>query len=197
MRLSIPLILASRSPRRKQLLAVFGIPFDVVSAEVQEEELPGESPGAMVRRLASLKAKAVSESYPNSLILGADTTVLIDGQTLGKPVTAAAAASMLRQLSGSTHRVLTAIALVHLESSRFSTAVETTEVEFDHLSEREIGSYIDTGSPFDKAGAYGIQDDRGALFIKGINGDYYTVMGLPLHRLYRLLITDFSDLFSE
>ena len=197
MYLTTPFILASRSPRRKKLLALLEIPFEVAAAEVREQRLPGESPRGMVSRLALKKACTIAKENPSSMVLGADTIVVVDDSILGKPATVEEAASMLSLLSGRTHTVMTAVAVVIAGASRTSVAVESTDVTFALLSETEIDSYIRTSSPFDKAGAYGIQDDRGALFISGIKGDFYNVMGLPIHRLYNLLRSDFADLISE
>jgi len=194
--LSVPLILASGSPRRHQLLATLGIPFEIRKAEIVEEILHDESASEMVLRLAVEKASAVAVSSSDCLVVGADTTVLLDHTTLGKPADSQGACRMLRQLSGRSHTVLTGIAIIHQATNRISTAVESTTVTFDSLSEEEIQDYVQSGSPLDKAGSYGIQDDRGALFVTGIQGDFFNVMGLPLHRLYRLLKDNFSDLLA-
>lgn len=196
MNLSVPLILASGSPRRQHLLTTLGIPFQIQKAEIEELVTDNEAPSDMVIRLAIEKASVVAASRPACLVLGADTTVLLDGDMLGKPADSQSARHMLRQLSGRSHTVLTGIALIHRETERISSAVEATKVAFDTLSDEEIQDYVRSGSPLDKAGSYGIQDDRGALFVTGIQGDFYNVMGLPLHRLYRLLKDNFSDLFA-
>ncbi len=195
--LSVPLILASGSPRRHHLLSTLDIPFETQRAEIVEQAADGETPSEMVVRLAREKARFVAASRPSCLVLGADTTVLLDDETLGKPDGPESAYRMLNKLSARSHTVLTGIALVHDATERISTAVESTTVSFDTLSDEEIQDYVQSGSPLDKAGAYGIQDDRGALFVTGIQGDFYNVMGLPLHRLYRLLKDDFSDLFAH
>ncbi|GMQ80844.1 MAG: Maf family protein [Rhodothermia bacterium] len=194
MKLKIPLILASGSPRRKQILEALHIPFDVQMANIEEAHLPGEHPAEMVVRLAQMKAQAVSSMRKSALVLAADTTVQLDEELLGKPADKADSIQMLQRLSGRSHTVLTGIALLHNESMRASTAFESTLVTFDDIGEDEIVDYVDTGTTLDKAGSYGIQDDRGALFISRIEGDFFNVMGLPLNRLYRLLKTDFGDL---
>lgn len=166
-------------------------------ADIDETELKGESPSDMVKRLALKKARAVAPKHPDSLVLGSDTTVVLEGAILGKPATEAEAASMLHRLSGRTHRVMTSIALVHAATDRFIVDVEVTEVTFDELTDPQVNRYVEGGSPMDKAGAYGIQDDQGAFFVRRIDGDYYTVMGLPLNRLSRIARTHFPDLVSD
>lgn len=153
-------------------------------------------PKELVGHLAVKKASSVAERKTSALILGADTLVVSRGLIFGKPLGDFEAADMLRQLSGTTHVVHTGIALIHTESERTVTAVESTEVTFGRLSETEIINYVKTGAPLDKAGAYGIQDDLGALFIERIHGDYYNVVGLPLRRLYTLLKQHFDDLIT-
>ena len=189
--------MASGSPRRKHLLSTFGFSYEAESADIVEERFANESAHAMVERLALEKAMFVSNRYPNALILGADTAVVLGEDILGKPPNPEAAKQMLYRLSGETHSVLTGIALIHPSTSRARSAVESTDVTIDHLSDREIEDYVGTGSTMDKAGGYGIQDDRGALFVSRIDGDFYNVMGLPLHRLYQLLKLEFSDLISR
>lgn len=194
MRLSLPFVLASRSPRRKHLLEQIGLTFTIEVSESPEEIRPGTPPSEIVRNLAHEKAAIVARNHPDALTLGADTIVVLDDQVLGKPATEEEAYDMLRALSGRTHTVYTGIALLHPATARAHTAFEATRVTFADLSEDEIWAYVATGSPMDKAGAYGIQDDLGALFISRIDGDYYTVVGLPLHRLYRTLNEHFPDL---
>lgn len=156
--------------------------------------MPGETPDAFVRRLASEKAREISGSYEDALVLGADTVVVLDGAILGKPEDTDDARAMLARLSGRTHVVYTGMAIEHGHTRRSVSHVSRTHVRMDVLSSEEIADYVAGGSPMDKAGAYGIQDDRGALFVTGIEGDYYTVMGLPLNALYRILRRDFADL---
>jgi septum formation protein len=194
MRLNTDFILASSSPRRKKLLELIGLPFTVQPSPV-EETIPLQAvPDRIVRSLAKEKAEAVASRYPWALTLGADTIVVLDGEILGKPDNPEQAEEMLRRLSDATHTVFTGIALVHPDSGRSVTAHEETRVTFGPMEDAEIVSYVASGAPLDKAGAYGIQDDRGALYIARIDGDYYNVVGLPLHRLYRLIRSDFADL---
>ena len=185
----IMLVLASASPRRRELLAQAGFTFQVRPAHIAEDPRPGEDPIAYVVRLAREKAQAVyreltvepgasASAALNSLaVLGADTTVTIDDQILAKPLDADDAARMLRLLSGRTHRVLTGVALVTAEAAE--VAVEATAVRFLSLADEEIAAYIATGEPTDKAGAYAIQG-RAARWIPRIEGCYFNVVGLPL-----------------
>ncbi len=196
------LVLASASPRRRELLAQVGYQFEVVPAHIPEDPLPGEDPVVYVTRLAREKAEAVFRqlssvnTLPENLVppprpdiqplavLGADTTVTLDNTILGKPEDAADAARILRLLSGRTHRVITGVALVTQE--RVEVAAEVTAVRFLTLSDEEIAEYISTGEPMDKAGAYGIQG-RAARWIPRIEGCYFNVMGLPLALVCSLL----------
>jgi septum formation protein len=192
----IMLVLASASPRRRELLAQIGYRFEVHPAQIPEDPLPGEDPIAYVTRLAREKARAVfcnltaagsklEESGKSSLVvLGADTTVTLDDAILGKPEDAADAARMLRLLSGRTHRVITGVSVV--SSKRADVAAEATAVRFLALSEEEIASYVTTGEPMDKAGAYAIQG-YAARWIPRIEGCYFNVVGLPLALVCSLL----------
>ena len=181
------LVLASASPRRRELLTQAGFAFEVRPAHIPEDPLPGEDPIAYVVRLARQKAEKVYRDFgqpesgdtaPDAItVLGADTTVTLDGQILGKPEDPADAARMLRMLSGRTHRVITGVAIVNAQ--RTEVAAEVTAVQFLTLSDEEIAAYIATGEPMDKAGAYAIQG-RAARWIPRITGDYFNVVGLPL-----------------
>lgn len=197
MNLSIPFVLASSSPRRQSLLSKVGFSFSCIPADLDEIQVENESAEVMVERLAIDKAQFIAQNHRNSLVLGSDTSVELGGEILGKPNSTDEAKHMLRRLSGQTHSVFTGIALVHLASARVISHVEQTKVTFATLSDKEIEDYVNTGSPMDKAGAYGIQDDQGAFFVQGISGDFYTVMGLPLHQLYVLLRTQFADLIED
>lgn len=197
MRLSAPFILASGSPRRKHLLEQLGVDFEVAVSDVSEELSEFTEPGSAAEVLAQRKADQVAAGRPDALTLGADTIVVLGGEMLGKPADEHEAAAMLRRLSGRTHTVITGIALVHPESSRVVTAREATRVTFGEMDDLEIESYVASGSPMDKAGSYGIQDDRGALFVERIDGDFYNVVGLPLRRLYCVLRTYYSDLLAS
>lgn len=179
--------LASGSPRRRELLAQIGVRFAVVTADTDEDCLPGEHPGDYVLRLALEKARAVRAALPRTdhrPVLGADTAVVIGEQILGKPEDQEQALAMMRLLSGRTHRVLTAVALVGPDGER--TDLSETRVTFRTLDEEEVLRYWRSGEPRDKAGGYGIQG-LGALFVSGLNGSYSGVMGLPLFETGRLL----------
>ena len=181
------LILASASPRRRELLSRLGLEFAVLAAQADETLLPSLSPREQVIRLSAIKAQAVREaleSRPGQVIVSADTVVVLDNAILGKPKDTAQAAEMLRALSGRTHLVLTGVTVLTEDGPR--QLCEETQVFFRPLRETEITAYIRTGEPMDKAGAYGIQG-YGALFVEKLIGDYYNVMGLPLCALGRLL----------
>jgi len=180
-----PLILASSSPRRKEILAAVGWPFEAHTAGVDETRLAGEGPEAFVSRLARAKADAVAQSRLFGLVLGADTTVLVDGEILEKPRDAEDARRMLRNLSGRWHEVLTGVALVRAETGQALTGLERTRVRFAETSDEEIEWHVRTGDVLDKAGAYAIQG-RAALFIEAIDGDYWNVVGLPVRLVYEL-----------
>jgi septum formation protein len=180
----VEIILASASPRRRELLGQLGLSFTVDPAHVDERVAEPLAPAALVEHLAAIKAAAVAERYPDHLVIGADTIVVIDGEVLGKPVDRAHAMAMLRRLQGREHQVFTGIAL--RQGERSIVAHEETVVRFRPLSDGEIERYVDSGDPMDKAGAYGIQGRAGAM-IEGIRGDYFNVVGLPLCRLVQLL----------
>jgi septum formation protein len=177
------LVLASQSPRRSEILRLAGIPFTVRVADVDESVLPGENPSVYVRRLAEAKARAVAAA-PGETVLGADTTVVIDGEILAKPADPADAQRMLALLSGRRHEVLTGICL--LRSAEAECDCATTAVVFAPLSEREIADYVASGEPMDKAGAYAIQG-LASKFVERIEGDYFNVMGLPVALVYQRL----------
>jgi septum formation protein len=178
------LILASASPRRRELLTQAGIPFTVQPADIDETHRPGESPIAFTQRLAREKAEAVFATHPTATVLGADTIVVCDQQILGKPADKKDATRMLRLLSGRDHQVITGIALVS-QSGTQTRAVSTT-VTMKPISEEEIAAYIATGEPMDKAGAYAIQSGA-AAFIPQIDGDYTNVVGLPVKLVQQML----------
>jgi len=186
------LVLASRSPRRLTLLRQIGLAPEVISCDISEEFDPARSPSENARSLALEKARTVAHSLPNALVLGADTIVLLDGAMLGKPSSRADAIRMLEALSGRTHTVLTGFALVDRPSDRWVADVEATQVTFRPIGQREIQEYVDNGSPMDKAGAYGIQDDYGAVFVSRIEGCFYNVVGLPLSKVYSTML-DFQS----
>ena len=180
-----PLILASASPRRKEILTAVGWPFETHAAGVDETRLAGEGPEAFVSRLARAKAETVAQGRLFGLVLGADTTVLVDGEILEKPRDAEDARRMLRNLSGRWHEVLTGVALVRAETGQALTGLERTRVRFAETSDEEIDWHVRTGDVLDKAGAYAIQG-RAALFIEAIDGDYWNVVGLPVRLVYEL-----------
>ena len=177
-------ILASQSPRRRELLTLVGIAHEVRPADIDEAYLAGEHPKAHAERLACEKAAVVARDMPEALVIGSDTIVVVDGDVLGKPRDAAHAAEMLSRLSGRTHTVMTAIAVQLRGVVR--SAVEEVEVTFHPLSAEQISEYIATREPMDKAGAYGIQG-FGATIVSRVDGDYFAVMGLPLQKLVRLM----------
>ncbi|MEO6052143.1 MAG: Maf family protein [Pyrinomonadaceae bacterium] len=179
------LILASGSPRRSEILASVGWKFTKHVADIDESEHDGELPDDYVIRLACEKAQAVASSHPDEIVLGADTTVVIEGQNIGKPLDLDDARRMLRMLSGKWHEVLTGIAVVKNAETR--SAIQRTRVKFASLSGDEISFLADRGDPLDKAGGYAVQA-QAALFIEGIEGDYWNVVGLPVRLVYELLI---------
>lgn len=183
------LILASSSPRRRYLLEQAGLTFTVIPSTVDESSVPTGTPEDHVRLLAEAKAKEISESYPESWVIGADTLVLIDGNILGKPDSAAQARQMLETLSGKTHRVLTGFCVCRKSDGR--TFLETVEskVLFKTLSDGEIDWYIRTGEPFDKAGGYAVQG-LGSFFVKRIEGSYTNVVGLPICEVMEYLMSE-------
>ena len=181
--IELQLILASGSPRRRELLALFGHPFTVHPADIDETMDPGKKPYDEVARLSREKALAVPREEGDAVI-AADTVVVCDDRILGKPRSAEEAKRMLGLLSGRAHQVMTGCTVLYRD--RAETFTEVTQVHFRPLSQGEIDSYVATKEPMDKAGAYGIQGG-GALFCQGIEGDYYNVMGLPVCRLGEIL----------
>ena len=179
------IVLASSSPRRRELLGIFGLPFDCIPAVGEEKTEGYASCEALTEGLARQKALEVAaKADRDAVVIGSDTLVELDGVKLGKPKSEEDAFRMLRALSGRTHRVCTGLCCV--KGDTVLSGVEITEVVFRELSDEEIYAYIATGEPMDKAGAYGIQG-RASLFVEGIRGDYFTVMGLPLCRLGTML----------
>jgi septum formation protein len=178
------LVLASASPRRCELLAQLGVPFEVLPSDVPEEPLAGESPEAFTARVAREKANEVATRRPAASVLAADTVVTIDGQILCKPADAAAARRMLRQLSGRTHHVLTAVTL--RVAAVTEEIVVASHVTFRQLSDTEIAQYVDAGESLDKAGAYAIQGEAES-FVISVVGSYTNIVGLPLDEVRALL----------
>jgi septum formation protein len=178
------LIVASASPRRSELLSNARIPFTVEPANVAEQPFPNEQPLQYAQRLARDKAFAIFARHSDNVVLGADTIVVVDEHLLEKPQDATDAARMLRLLSGRTHQVITGVCLI--APGYEQTEAEITQVRFSEVSEREIASYIQTGEPMDKAGAYAIQG-MASRWVERIDGCYFNVVGLPVPRLYRML----------
>lgn len=187
------LILASGSPRRKELLSLFRIPFTVVPADVDETMDPAKAPCDEVARLSAKKARAVKRE-PGDVVIAADTIVVCEGKVLGKPKSEENAYHMLSLLSGRDHQVMTGCTV--LRGEKCETFTEVTDLHFCTLSEREIRAYIASGEPMDKAGAYGIQGGA-ALFCRRMEGDYYNVMGLPVCRLWQTLQSIAPELTEE
>lgn len=181
------LILASASPRRSEILTAVGWTFEKQVADIDETELPNENPADYVQRLAREKAEAVAANYNDALVLGADTTVVIENQIIGKPADFDDARRMLQMLSGSWHEVLTGAALVKITDGKRETKVglQTTRVKFAEMNNAEIEFLVEKGEPLDKAGAYAVQA-QAALFIERIEGDYWNVVGLPISLIYDL-----------
>ena len=177
------LILASSSPRRAEILANAGLPFSVLSSAVDESPYPGETPAALVQRLANAKADLVTaRAVGPAIVLAADTVVVLDDKILGKPSSIEDARHMLQQLSGRTHSVLTGVALVRLPDGERRQFIESTLVHFRPITDEELSSYLATEEPYDKAGAYAIQGQAGR-YIPRIEGCYFNVVGLPLSRV--------------
>lgn len=183
-------ILASGSPRRKKLLEQINMPFQVQKSAVDENYRSDLSPAKVVEVLARRKATDVARHYTKALIIGADTIVAYRGKILEKPSTREEAQRMLMQLSGNTHSVFTGVSLYKKashDSSRVHTFFEETKVTFGNLNIHDIQQYVESGSPMDKAGGYGIQDDYGAIFVRHIEGDYNNVVGFPLYSFYQVM----------
>lgn len=183
--LELPIVLASKSPRRKSLLKQLGLEFEVYESHCDETIDLDIPPEAYAIHLAWLKAENVAGIVDHeAIVIGADTIVVLLGKILNKPKSEKEAFEMLKMLSGFTHTVYTGLCLINSKDRTWLTSYQSTEVTFRELSDDEILAYIKTGSPMDKAGAYGIQDDFGAVFVSHINGCYYNIVGLPLELLY-------------
>lgn len=179
------LVLASASPRRKELLGLITPEFEVCTADVEESGVTAESPKQLAETLAQLKCHAVSQTMPEKTVIGCDTVVDVDGVVFSKPRDRAHAKEMLQKLSGRSHWVHTGVCI--RKGSEETLFSESTRVEFAPLTDGEIEAYLDTPDPYDKAGAYGIQSGA-AKFVAGLEGCYFNVVGLPVHRLYRALL---------
>ena len=184
------LILASQSPRRKELLGLLGLPFEIRVPNADETMDPSRDPAEQVALVSRRKAEATPRE-PDAVVIAADTIVVCDGRILGKPKSREDAVCMLELLSGRTHQVMTGLTVLYRD--RVQCCTEVTQVTFRPLSKQEIGRYVDSGEPMDKAGAYGIQGGA-ALFAEGICGDYYNVVGLPVCRLSQVLREIMEDI---
>jgi septum formation protein len=187
------LILASQSPRRRVLLRQIGLKFSVRPSAVREDLLDHETPEHNAKRIALNKALEIARSSRRGIVIGADTIVVLKGVILGKPRSKREAEKMLRTLSGKRHTVYTGFALVDVETGRRIVDIEKTNVWFRRLTGEEIKEYVASGSPMDKAGAYGIQDDYGAVFVERIEGCFYNVVGFPLTKFYEALQSMIRD----
>lgn len=183
--LQLPFILASNSPRRKEILTQAGFQFTVLPSDVDESFSSSMSPQEVPVMLAERKAKALVESCGNSLVLAADTVVILENEILNKPADKQDALQMLKKLSGKTHEVVTGIALASPQG--IITAADSAMVRFRELADWEIAWYVRGGASLDKAGAYGVQDFIGMAGIEKLDGSFYTVMGLPIYQVYQLL----------
>ena len=184
----LPVYLASKSPRRRKLLKQLNIDFRSLDFEFEESVSDGEHPVTMVKRLALEKLNIAKKKISNGIIITADTIVVFNHEILGKPKNKKDAGIMLNLLSNNTHIVYTGFAVFNSKKNKTVAGYEKTFVKFRKLDRKEIQNYISAGSPMDKAGAYGIQDDFGAVFVEKITGCYYNVVGLPLTKLYKSLI---------
>ncbi len=190
--MSKKIILASASPRRKQLLEQIGLVFEVIPSDVDEDNLIHHDPLKNIETLALHKAQDVAKKVQEGIIIAADTQILIDGDTVGKPIDRADALNMLSCLSGKTHKVITGVAILDAQTGHKETWVETTLVTFRELPLDEIMEYLETGEYEGKAGAYGIQG-RAAAFVEKIEGCYFNVVGLPLSKLVQRLRSRYSS----
>ena len=180
------IILASASPRRKELLSQIGITFEIIKAE-KEEHITSSIPTEVVKELSMQKAKEVAAKCDGSIIIGADTIVAMEGQILGKPKDRADAMRMLRLLQGKKHQVITGVTVL-LGSTKTLSFAEVTDVSLYPMTDAQIERYIATGEPMDKAGAYGVHEWIGFIGVENISGSYYNIMGLPVQKLYRELL---------
>jgi septum formation protein len=183
------LILASKSPRRRYLLEQAGLEFSVIPSNFKENSMPLSPADSYVKRLAEAKAKDISQRYPDSWVIGADTIVLIDNDMLGKPDSRLEARRMLQSLSGKTHQVLTGYCICCKATGRLFSETIKTDVRFKKLTNLQIDWYINSGEPFDKAGAYAIQG-IGTFLVKSIHGSYTNVVGLPVCEVLEFLINE-------
>lgn len=182
------IFLASKSPRRRKLLKQIGLKFKSFQVDLYEEIFDGEHPVQTVKRLSLHKMEEAAKKVSDAIIITADTIVVLDHEIIGKPKNEEDAFKILTKLSGRTHEVFTGFAILNQKTKNRVVSYEKTKVTFRTLSKKEISDYVKTGSPMDKAGAYGIQDDFGSVFVEKINGCYYNVTGLPIQKLYKELL---------
>lgn len=195
----LKIVLASQSPRRKNLLTQLGLKFEVIPSNT-EEIITSDNPVSIVEELSAQKSLEVSKVVDYAYIIGADTIVVFENEILGKPVDKSDAFNMLSLLSNQTHSVFTGVSVVKKNDGKILAHhqfVVETKVTFSTLTESEIDAYIETGSPMDKAGAYGIQDDWGAVFVKEVEGDFYNVVGFPLNKFYQEMKTLEPEFFNQ
>ncbi len=185
---NLPIYLASKSPRRRKLLKQINLNFKSFTVDLEEKIKPGEKPSISVKRLSKEKLEIARQKVKYGIIITADTIVVLNRKVMGKPKDKKEAKRFLTKLSGKVHAVYTGFSIYNSENKMLLTDYEKTIVEFRKLTAKEIDNYITTQNPMDKAGAYGIQDDCGAVFIKKINGCYYNVVGLPLTKVYQTLM---------
>jgi septum formation protein len=185
---NVPIYLASKSPRRRKLLKQINLNFKSFTVDMEEKIKLEEKPSASVKRLSKEKLEIATQKVKHGIIITADTIVVLNKKVIGKPKDKQEAKRFLKNLSGKVHTVYTGFSIYNSENKMLLTDYEKTLVEFRKLTAKEIDDYIKSGSPMDKAGAYGIQDDFGAVFIKKINGCYYNVVGLPLTKVYQTLL---------
>lgn len=180
------IILASRSPRRKQLLEQIGLKFEVRESDYDEDMAALPDPYKLVKFLALKKTEDVARHYKNAVIIGADTFIVFENKFLGKPKSKAEAGAMLKKLSGKEHSVVTGFAIIDTKSGKVINDYDEARVKFRRLDQAEIDSYLKTGHALDRAGAYGVQD-QSAIFIEKISGSYYIILGLPITKIYQAL----------
>lgn len=186
-------VLASASPRRQNLLKQIGLSFIVHPSGIEENLVQANSPEEYVLTLSRKKAIEVAKDYNDALIISADTIVVLDGEIINKPRDPNEAKQMLKKLSGKIHKVYTGFTILDTKTNKIYSDFEVTDVKFREIEDDEIEQYIATGSPLDKAGAYGIQDDYGAVFVERINGCFYNVVGFPLTKFYLAMKKFLSD----
>lgn len=180
------IVLASKSPRRRQLLEQIGLEFEIRESEYEEDMAAMADPVELVKFLALNKAKAVAQHYSDAIVIGADTFVIFDNQFIGKPKDKDDARRMLRLLSGQTNNIITGFAVIDTATGRVVNGFDRADVTIRELTDEDIENYIETGEPLDKAGAFGIQG-VGAVIVEKVDGDYHNIMGLPLSKIYAIL----------